>query len=1428
MGELTCNSKIFEKMNKYAITDEAIKDEVVEANVLYNNGKFYYASGESVGALVSYSCAAVLLNSVVKKIPDTPDTVDVRKDADQIMNSLLQVIQSLQKKVGSNKPSNPDEKEKDWKKICTKIRPLVFKKGGSDCIFYNDVAGLQKEKDILDYSLVYPLIYPNLYPKTSRGILIYGPAGTGKTYLVKAAVNELQMKDSSVGVLFFAPSPGDLKGKYVGETEKKIEELFRCASDAACEHQRGCKDKKYISIIFMDEMDAIAPDRDKDTTGLAVNSVNTLLQMMDGINSFQNVTVVGATNYPWNLDSAILRRFDTQILINVPNAQDLKILFNMEINRLISLEKDKSAFDDCNRDTTKMEDAETSELHCNIECKRNDIVDIYRQEPYSRMDIEYFKNNKDNGLIDGIVYILARDKFSNSDLSRLIKAATTNAGRLAVEQSLFYSTEYFGDYLHDRYISALTGLKLTRTDPTNPNKETKDLEKIKKTSIDILDDLVNNREYNGTDQIKRVIQINKPDFIKIEYGDYVYYNTKCLLYKNNDCLIQHYSIKDIYIKGHKSATSLTNWNAATGDDDYFKNVLGSNKETLLKNKIDRAAKIDMIISFDFTFKKTTDASMPTTLLPVSKDIISFVFQPIYNTYSGIQQELLSLQSTSPSFQLFKESIKTQYGLTDENIASILDKDNVLFLEKDKDPATNAIAFSDTTSRIVNSVSFIETLSGAMSKTFQTYKGADLDFYKYVLLNAVLGDHEVAETETETETDTFIKANESLINTHYLDIIDYSSKIYSTKELDFETGSLESETFAVKQIADMETVTILKHPLENSKGSLYLLTVKQYKALIQRGYLYDTLYSPIPKSLENYFIVIKDDLFVLLFRGVLPDLQRRTVKSLWNANVVTTKMLQLYINEALNTYSLKKIMLPLKEITVPSMGPPIVLTGEQKETEREKLNNQYDEILAQQLRLLVSNSAGETTIISTLLIRLLYDNYLFNKDQTLTLSGVPITSTNESDIPTMGVADVLLGLNIGNAGGKPKGREKGKKFQPRTKSMKMHKFSSKPKTMKQPYIEKEVAYHGGAVDPMLDEFIKWCLQNKESKGDNLSGAKNDIAKKTIFVKAQFNAAELYHLRRRGVVNDIFQGASYTSTFLNNLKLRATPQTNPLQDQSVLDQENDKTYLKLKDELNKNNFLLPICFNHVDAIGTISSVPDKTQDDKVVMNTSSIKLDWSKIRDQSIFENIRSTVTSLLVLKSAWNAVGLRSTQVGFVPGNWVAPFLLPVFNYCIGGGVYGLGAISIAIIISNVVDKMTQGSENIEDVIDDILNQVIFTLVTENHYLECKKFDKNATMLFLDKVQEMAKVLANTLSNPGAGARVSEQTMVSYDLTKNTPASPIDKEIKNKLVNFNIPMQSFYSAMTVVKSTYNNEVSPLLVDYYENRDRFMEKWKARKQ
>ena len=66
-SKLACNSKVFDNVNKYAKDHSDIKDEVIEANVLYNNAKFYYSAGETVGALVSYSCAAVLINSILRK-----------------------------------------------------------------------------------------------------------------------------------------------------------------------------------------------------------------------------------------------------------------------------------------------------------------------------------------------------------------------------------------------------------------------------------------------------------------------------------------------------------------------------------------------------------------------------------------------------------------------------------------------------------------------------------------------------------------------------------------------------------------------------------------------------------------------------------------------------------------------------------------------------------------------------------------------------------------------------------------------------------------------------------------------------------------------------------------------------------------------------------------------------------------------------------------------------------------------------------------------------------------------------------------------------------------------------------------------------------------------------------------------------------------
>jgi SpoVK/Ycf46/Vps4 family AAA+-type ATPase len=622
-----CPSDIFQILNDYVTKlepNDPIKNEIVEANILYNNGKFYYSSGESVGALVSYSCATVLLNSIKKHISSSNKGIgaqpaiqkpspreageeekadeqvvpvkqndikagEVIKSIDNIMGCCLEVIKQLQGKV-QTAPSgggsgDEDAKLKDWDKVCKKINPLVFKKGSDDCIFYSDVAGLQKEKDLVDSSLIYPLVYPNLYPSASKGILIYGPPGTGKTYLVKAAVNELQKKDPNVGVLFFAPSPGNLKGKYVGETEKLIEEHFRCAHEAACASEKQCSAggvKKYISIIFMDEMDAIAPNRDRDTTGLAVNSVNTLLQMMDGVSSFSNVCVVGATNYPWNLDDAIIRRFDTQVFINVPTEDDLLKLFKMRMNKLLDLNKNNE------KKHCAGKKEEKTGVVCKTECEDNvGDQDREEQQMYKRFDIEFYKEFKrtGNGAIGAIVRKMAKEHFSNSDLNRFIKAAITKSGELAVKKGLFVNVEKFASISLDnpRYISSLTSII-----PNTSKSKTvaSALNEQVSLSIKTLMKMIKRSESAGDAKkavIEDIIELNKPKLIYIEYTTtetvdmpeqpalpavgalpaqpavaarkenvvYIYINVKCLTKTDNFILSifnNNPEIKDTYIK----------------------------------------------------------------------------------------------------------------------------------------------------------------------------------------------------------------------------------------------------------------------------------------------------------------------------------------------------------------------------------------------------------------------------------------------------------------------------------------------------------------------------------------------------------------------------------------------------------------------------------------------------------------------------------------------------------------------------------------------------------------------------------------------------------------------------------------------------------------------------------------------------------------
>jgi hypothetical protein len=541
----------------------------------------------------------------------------LQTDVEHFLDCCLNAIEVLQQKVKNvpvGKEENDEEKNEEdkWDKICTKINPLVFAKGSSDCLFFNDVIGLEKEKQIIKSSFIYPLSYPNLYPKASKGILIYGPPGTGKTYIIKAAVNQLQAEDPSVGVLYFAPSPGDLKGKYVGETEKKIEEIFTCAAKAACKYQEEtCKDKgkKYISIIFMDEMDAIAPDRSKDTTGLAANSVNTLLQMMDGIKSSPNVAVVAATNYPWNLDSAILRRFDTQILFDVPTRNDLKKLLDFNMKDIINLDKRKVS--------NFCEKKKVDQSHsCNLQCETKLVKDLTGEAPYDKLSFDYF-SEENKKTIEEIVNKIASEKFSNSDVSRLIKSAATNAGELSVKNNLFYNLTLIGDYKgphKELLVSSLTSLK--------------DKMKMIDTSISLL-----NNFWKGETLPKEYFQINKPKLIYVENGGYLYFNIKCLLLKNPAFVLNSPSVNDVYIK----VCLKPDFNAA-GDrpslvisrEEYAKNVLSASINKSNKLVYEESFIIDFIVTAYTVFETSTLSnqdflfSSPKSLIKCCNSVIKII------------------------------------------------------------------------------------------------------------------------------------------------------------------------------------------------------------------------------------------------------------------------------------------------------------------------------------------------------------------------------------------------------------------------------------------------------------------------------------------------------------------------------------------------------------------------------------------------------------------------------------------------------------------------------------------------------------------------------------------------------------------------------------------------------------------------------------
>ncbi len=176
----------------------------------------------------------------------------------------------------------------------------------ADGVGYDDIGGCRKQlaqiREMIELPLRHPNLFKNLGIKPPRGVLLYGPPGSGKTLLARAIANE-------TGAFFFLINGPEIMSKMAGEAEGNLRKAFEEA------------EKNSPAIIFIDEIDSIAPKRDKVQGEVERRIVSQLLTLMDGMKSRGQIIVMGATNRPNSMDAALRRfgRFDRELDIGVPD-----------------------------------------------------------------------------------------------------------------------------------------------------------------------------------------------------------------------------------------------------------------------------------------------------------------------------------------------------------------------------------------------------------------------------------------------------------------------------------------------------------------------------------------------------------------------------------------------------------------------------------------------------------------------------------------------------------------------------------------------------------------------------------------------------------------------------------------------------------------------------------------------------------------------------------------------------------------------------------------------------------------------------------------------------------------------------------------------------------------------------------------------------
>ncbi len=243
------------------------------------------------------------VESLLKLVKLYPDYKLNKVYMDRAM-AYQQRIKALQEIRVYNEDSNGESKDSVESKA--EFEDLIMKEKPN--VSWDEVVGLEDAKNALKESIVYPTERPDLFPLGwPRGILLYGPPGNGKTLLAAATASEIRG-------YFINVDAASMMSKWLGEAEKNVAKLFRMA--------RKLTQKENVPVIlFIDEVDSLLGTRSNEIGG-EIRVRNQFLTEMDGINSKDTklqLYVIGATNKPWSLDWAFLRRFQKRIFVGLPN-----------------------------------------------------------------------------------------------------------------------------------------------------------------------------------------------------------------------------------------------------------------------------------------------------------------------------------------------------------------------------------------------------------------------------------------------------------------------------------------------------------------------------------------------------------------------------------------------------------------------------------------------------------------------------------------------------------------------------------------------------------------------------------------------------------------------------------------------------------------------------------------------------------------------------------------------------------------------------------------------------------------------------------------------------------------------------------------------------------------------------------------------------